>query len=75
MNVYEGVVVQVHIFLTLALVGSGKLHVPAALTPGERVLDTHWIWGWVGPRAGLYDVENITDPNRTQTPTPWSFSP
>jgi hypothetical protein len=27
---------------------SGQRHVPAALYPG-----THWIGGWVGPRAGL----------------------
>jgi hypothetical protein len=26
---------------------SGQRHAPAALYP------THWIWGWVGPRAGL----------------------
>jgi hypothetical protein len=30
------------------MVMSGELHDPAALTPG-----THWIGGWVGPRAGL----------------------
>jgi hypothetical protein len=27
------------------------------LTPGERALGTRWIGGWVGPRAGLDDVE------------------
>jgi hypothetical protein len=26
-------------------------------TPGEGAPDTHWIGGWVGPRAGLDDVE------------------
>jgi hypothetical protein len=26
---------------------------------GERAPDTHWIRGWVGPRAGLDDVEKI----------------
>jgi hypothetical protein len=31
---------------------SGQLHAPAALPPG-----THWIGGWVDPRAGLDDVE------------------
>jgi hypothetical protein len=25
--------------------------------PGERVLGTHWIGGWVDPRAGVEDVE------------------
>jgi hypothetical protein len=31
---------------------NGQHHAPAALPPG-----THWIGGWVGPRAGLEDVE------------------
>jgi hypothetical protein len=35
-----------------------ELHVPAALTPGERTNGTHWTGGWMVPRAGLYDVEN-----------------
>jgi hypothetical protein len=26
-------------------------------TPGERTSGTHWIGGWVDPRAGLDDVE------------------
>jgi hypothetical protein len=36
---------------------SGQLHAPAALPPGERAPATHWIVGWVDPRAGLDDVE------------------
>jgi hypothetical protein len=32
---------------------SGQRHAPAALYPGERTPGTHWIGGWVGPRAGL----------------------
>jgi hypothetical protein len=36
---------------------SGQLHAPAALPPGERATGTHWIGGWVGPRAGLDAVE------------------
>jgi hypothetical protein len=35
---------------------SGRLHVPAALWPGERTPDTHCTGGWVGLRAGL-DIE------------------
>jgi hypothetical protein len=31
---------------------SGQFHAPADLPPG-----THWIGGWVGPRAGLDDVK------------------
>jgi hypothetical protein len=36
---------------------SGQLHAPAALPPGETAPGTQWIGGWVGPRAGLDDVE------------------
>jgi len=31
---------------------SGQLHAPAALPPGKEPV-THWIGGWVGPRAVL----------------------
>jgi hypothetical protein len=36
---------------------NGQLNAPSALPPGERAPGTHWIEGWVGPRAGLEDVE------------------
>jgi hypothetical protein len=36
---------------------SGQLHVPAVLLRG-KALSTHWIGGWVGPMAGLDDIEN-----------------
>jgi hypothetical protein len=36
---------------------SGQLHVPAALPPGERAPGTHWVEGWVDPRASLDDLE------------------
>jgi len=34
---------------------SGKLHALAALPPGEspKAPGTHWIGGWVCPKAGL----------------------
>jgi hypothetical protein len=32
---------------------SGQLHALAALPPRETAPDTHWIGGWVGPRAVL----------------------
>jgi hypothetical protein len=35
---------------------SGQFHHPTAL-PWERAPGTHWIGGWVGPRAGLDVVE------------------
>jgi hypothetical protein len=31
---------------------------PCLFTPGERAPGTHWIGGWVGPKAGLDDAEN-----------------
>jgi hypothetical protein len=49
---------EIHIFLTSALVGGEWLasHL-GRFTPGERAPSTHWIGGWVDPRAGLDDVE------------------
>jgi hypothetical protein len=35
---------------------SGQLHAPAALPPGKSP-GTHFIGGWVDPRAGLDDME------------------
>jgi hypothetical protein len=32
-------------------------YTPRPLYPRERTPDTHWIGGWVDPRAGLDDVE------------------
>jgi hypothetical protein len=58
MKTYGGVDVYIYVFLTSALVGgewsssrSGRF------TPGERAPGTHWIGGWVGPKAGLDDME------------------
>jgi hypothetical protein len=45
-------------FLTSALIGGEW---PASrlgrFTPGDRAPGTHWIGGWVGPTAGLDNVE------------------
>jgi hypothetical protein len=41
------------IFLTSALVGGEW----SASRPGRFTPGTHWIGGWVDPRAGLEDVE------------------
>jgi len=35
---------------------SGQLHAPAALLPRKESPGTHWIGGWVGPRAGILTV-------------------
>jgi hypothetical protein len=32
---------------------SDQLHAPAALLPGETASGSHWLGGWVDPRAGL----------------------
>jgi hypothetical protein len=37
--------------------GEWSVSRPSRITPGERALSTHWIGGWVDPRAGLDDVE------------------
>jgi hypothetical protein len=44
--------------LTAALVGGEwSASYPGRSTPGERATGTHWVGGWVDPRAGLDDVE------------------
>jgi hypothetical protein len=53
-----GVDVQIHIFLTSALVeGERSTSRPDRFTSGERAPFTHWIGGWVDFRAGLDDLE------------------
>jgi hypothetical protein len=59
MKAYEGVDVQIYIFLTLAIAGgewSASRH--GRFTPYERASVTHWIGSWLDPRADLDDVEN-----------------
>jgi hypothetical protein len=58
MKVYVGVDVYIHIFLTSALVGGEwSASLLGHFTPEEWAPGAHWIRGWVGPRAGLDDVE------------------
>jgi hypothetical protein len=58
MKAYGGVDVYIHIFLTSAL-GRGEWSAsrPGRFTPGERAPGTHWIRGWVDPRASLDNLE------------------
>jgi hypothetical protein len=37
--------------------GEWSASLPGRFTPGERAPGTNWIGGWVGPRAGLNDME------------------
>jgi hypothetical protein len=58
MKTYGGVDVYNHVFLTSALVGGEwSASCPGRFTSGERVSDKLCIGGWVGPRAGLDDME------------------
>jgi hypothetical protein len=45
-------------YLTSELDGGGQLHA-RPLYPRGRALGTHWVGGWVGPRAGLDTVEKV----------------
>jgi hypothetical protein len=50
--------VQIDVFLTSAVVGSKcSASRPGRFTPGEGARCTHWTECWVGPRAGLNDME------------------
>jgi hypothetical protein len=53
MKACGGVDVQIHIFLTSAL-ARGEW---SASRPGRFTPVTHWIGGWMDPRAGLDDLE------------------
>jgi hypothetical protein len=58
MKVYGGVDVQVHVFLTLALVGSEwSVSCPGRFILGEGPPGTQWVGGWGSLRGGLEDME------------------
>jgi hypothetical protein len=58
MKTYRGVDIYIHVFLTSALVGGEWSTSPLRLLyPRRKGLRYHWIGGWVGPKAGLDDVE------------------
>jgi hypothetical protein len=58
MKEYGGVGVEIHTFLTSALVGGQwSASRPGRFTSGESAPGTHSIGGWVDPRAGLDDME------------------
>jgi hypothetical protein len=58
MKAYGGVYVQIHIFLTSALVGGEwSASRPGRFTPGEVTPGIHCVGGWVDTRAGLHNME------------------
>jgi hypothetical protein len=68
--------IQIHILLTSALVGGEwSASRPVRFAPGDRAPGTNRIGDWVGPTAGLDDLEKILDPTGTRTPTPRSSNP
>jgi hypothetical protein len=71
MDKYEGVEIQLHMFLITAL-DEGKWSAlrPGRFTPRERAPGTHSTGGWVGPRAVLDAVV------RRKIPSPrWESNP
>jgi hypothetical protein len=58
MKAYGGVDAQIHISLTSALAGGEwSSSRPGSIIPRERAPGTHWIGAWVGPRAGMDEME------------------
>jgi hypothetical protein len=58
MKAYVGDDVQIHIFLTSALIGAEWLASRSGrFILGERASGSHWIRRWVGPKIDLEDTE------------------
>jgi hypothetical protein len=71
MKAHWGVEVCLHAFLTSALDGGGwSASRPGRFIPRERAPGTHWIGGWVGPRASLDAVvrRKLPSPCRDSNP-------
>jgi hypothetical protein len=58
MKAYEGDYIHIQVSLTSALLGGDwSASRPDRFTSGERVHGTHWIGGWVDPRACMDNME------------------
>jgi hypothetical protein len=66
------------IILDLSTICRWSASRPGNFTPGESATRTHWIGGWVDPRAGL-DRDSNSDPSVVQPVvsryTDWSIPP
>jgi hypothetical protein len=70
MKIYGWVKVQIHALTSALDGGEWSAPGPGRFTPGEWASSSHWIAGWVGPRAGL-DAEarrKILTPCRESNP-------
>jgi hypothetical protein len=58
MEAYAEVDAQTQVYFTSPLVGNEWSALrPDRFIPEERAPSTHWIGGWVGPKAGIDDME------------------
>jgi hypothetical protein len=57
MKAYEGVDVQIHVFLDLGTSWWVASYTLRPLYPLGKSPGTHWIGGWVDPRPGLNDMD------------------
>jgi hypothetical protein len=58
MKTYGGENVEIHVFLTsVPVLSEWSASRIARFTSGESAPGTHWIEGWLGPRACLDDME------------------
>jgi hypothetical protein len=65
-----------HAFLTSTLEGGERsASQPDRFTPRERAAGTHWIGGWLSPRAGLDTVVNRKIPSPCRDSNPRSSTP
>jgi hypothetical protein len=76
MKAYGGVDVQIHVFLTLALVGGVVSFTPLKLYPRGKSSRYPLDRRLGGPlsQSGRYGEVKILDPTRTRTPTTQSSS-